>query len=93
MNRVAFRNHNLIRDAVPDRRLGICDMDLIICRNVFIYFNQEAVSHTVQKLAQALRWGGYLMAGHNELYGARLGELQARVYPGSVIYQHINEPE
>ena len=46
--------------------MGIHDMDLILCRNVFIYFEREAVSAVLRKFAQTLRDGGYLMTGHSE---------------------------
>ncbi|MBI3921511.1 MAG: protein-glutamate O-methyltransferase CheR, partial [Armatimonadetes bacterium] len=47
---VTFRLGNLLSDPFPNRTLGICDMDLILCRNVFIYFDRGAVTEVVRKL-------------------------------------------
>jgi len=58
--RVQFRRHNLLADPYP---IG---MDLILCRNVVIYFT-PAVKHEVQqRLARSLRPGGVLFVGGTE---------------------------
>ena len=56
-SRVTFRVANLLSE--PDAQLH--DMDLILCRNVFIYFDPAAVSAVANRLAGGLRAGGYLM--------------------------------
>lgn len=40
--------------------------DLILCRNVMIYFNQETQRTIVENFAQRLRPDGYLFIGHSE---------------------------
>ncbi len=49
------------------RKTGILgEFDLIFCRNVIIYFDQEAKKKAVDVLYGCLRKGGYLLLGHAE---------------------------
>lgn len=57
---VTFRRHDLLRDPYP---LG---MDLILCRNVVIYFTPEAKQRVQEALARSLRPGGLLFVGATE---------------------------
>lgn len=62
-------------------------MDLILCRNVFLYFERETIAGVVAKFCDTLTEGGYLMTGHHELHGQPLGRLHTRVFPEALIYQ------
>lgn len=86
---VTFRTGNLIADAYPEPEIH--DIDLILCRNVFIYFNRDVVSAVVRKFVNTLREGGYLMTGHAETDISRNGGLKPKVFPESVIYQKSSE--
>jgi chemotaxis protein methyltransferase CheR len=88
---VTFRQGNLFKDEFPNAASSLSNIDLILCRNVFIYFKWSAVSVVLDKFARTLRNGGYLMTGHGELNAQDRGQLQARELPGSVIYQRISE--
>ena len=57
---VTFRRHNLLAD--PYER----GFDLILCRNVVIYFTEEAKAHITHGFAQALRPDGILFIGATE---------------------------
>ncbi|MGV3720316.1 MAG: CheR family methyltransferase, partial [Actinomycetota bacterium] len=70
-----FRLGNLVDDQFPDARSEIREMDLIVCRNVFIYFSRPAVAKVVAKMAATLRQGGFLVTGHTELHGVPLPQL------------------
>jgi len=83
--RVTFRVANLLSE--PDAR----DMDLILCRNVLIYFDPAAVSAAADRLAGALRAGGYLMTAHTELIGHTPSGLEARLFAEGVVYQRGTE--
>ncbi len=87
---VTFGLCNLVGDPFPGAALGLHDMDLILCRNVFIYFDPGSVSAVLRKFARTLRDGGYLMTGHTETYGQSMEPLQARMFPESVIYQRVS---
>lgn len=57
--RVDFVQHNLLDPLPPDRG----QFDLILCRNVLIYFTPEAVRRAAEALTAALAPGGWLLLG------------------------------
>jgi len=63
---VRFERHNMLTllDATP--ALDWADLDLILCRNVLIYFRQDMATAMVGALAARLRPDGYLLVGHAE---------------------------
>jgi chemotaxis protein methyltransferase CheR len=58
---VRYRRHNLARDPLPP--LGEPGFDLIICRNVLIYFEASAAERVLERLDHSLRPGGKLLLG------------------------------
>jgi|SRR5690625_3326261 len=58
---VTFKKHNLLADRYPK------NMDLIVCRNVLIYFTDEAKERVYQKFSHALGRNGVLFVGSTEL--------------------------
>lgn len=84
---VTFQPSNLVQDSYPDPIRLLDQMDLIVCRNVFIYFQPEAIAHVLQKFYATLSPLGYLLTGHTELQGVNLGNFQIRSFAESVIYQ------
>lgn len=90
---VTFRVSNLVSEPFPDSasELGfgseLHGMDLILCRNVFIYFDPAAVSAVTAKFAATLRVGGYLMTAHTELIGHTVQGLESRLFVEGVVYQ------
>ena len=58
--RVEFKQHNLIKDPFFNQ------CDFIICRNVLIYFTEEAKDDVFRKFAASLKTGGYLFIGSTE---------------------------
>jgi chemotaxis protein methyltransferase CheR len=69
MDRVLFRQINLLGD------YGFREtFEVIFCRNVMIYFDRPTQEQLVQRLAQFLVPGGYLLIGHSEsLHGLNIG--------------------
>ncbi len=58
--RITFKKHNLLRDPY------LTEQDLIVCRNVLIYFTDEAKWQVYQKFAHSLNPGGVLFVGSTE---------------------------
>ena len=58
---VIFGRHDLLDDAPISR------VDLLLCRNTLMYFNQEAQERIVSRFHFALREGGYLVLGKAEM--------------------------
>ena len=84
---VTFRYGNLVEEGFFKASDGIEQFDLILCRNVFVYFTAEAIALVLQKFDKALRAGGYLMTAHAELHGQKLDNFETLILPQSVIYQ------
>jgi two-component system, chemotaxis family, CheB/CheR fusion protein len=61
---VLFARHNLLDDA------PFTKMDLVVCRNVLIYFQAEAQERVMRRLQYALNPGGLLFLGSSESLGA-----------------------
>ncbi|WP_049923770.1 CheR family methyltransferase [Halopiger djelfimassiliensis] len=57
---VTFQRHDLIND---DPKSGF---DLVVCRNLFIYIDNEYKQSMLRTIAQSLRPGGYLVIGKAE---------------------------
>jgi len=89
--RVTFRVSNLVGEPFPGSELY--GMDIILCRNVFIYFEPAAVFAVATKFAATLREGGYLLTAHTELIGHSVRELESRMFAEGVVYQrHAQVP-
>lgn len=62
------------------------NLDLILCRNVMIYFSKEAQQRIYMNFYQALKDGGYLVTGKSELLTGEPAQrfvsidIEARVY-------------
>jgi len=68
-----FRVKPLLKEVVQFRRVNLVEpfafkraFDLILCRNVMIYFDRGTQASLVNKFYDALRGGGYLFVGHSE---------------------------
>lgn len=59
-SRVEFKEHNLLKDTYPT------DCHLIVCRNVLIYFTEEAKDEVFRKFQKCLKPGGFLFIGSTE---------------------------
>ena len=57
---VKFCQHNLLKDRYPK------ECDLIVCRNVMIYFTEEAKKEIYQKFNASLKKDGLLFVGSTE---------------------------
>lgn len=57
---VEFKQGNLLADKYPS------NLDLILCRNVVIYFTDEAKMDIYKKFNASLKTGGYLFVGSTE---------------------------
>jgi len=65
VQRVNFFYFNL---ASPDyqQHSALSDIDVILCRNVFIYFSADTIAHISRQLYASLAEGGYLILGPSD---------------------------
>ena len=71
ISNVRFNYHNLVTDPFLNK------YDLIFCRNVMIYFDQQMKNKLLEKFYQALNPGGYLIIG---FYDSLLPESERSKY-------------
>jgi len=57
---VSFKRHDLILDNYDS------NFDVIVCRNVVIYFNQDVKDKIYDKFSKSLKKGGILFVGATE---------------------------
>lgn len=79
-NMVIFGEHDLGQRAPFPR------MDMVVCRNVLIYFTSDLQKRTLQAFAFSLRDGGYLVLGNAETAGA-LGAYFSLIHPHFRVYR------
>jgi chemotaxis protein methyltransferase CheR len=60
-SQVTFRKHNLLESAEALGRF-----DVVLCRNVLIYFDAPTRAGTLNRVADAMNPGGYLILGASE---------------------------
>ena len=63
---VRFEYLNLQTDPFPAANNATRDIDLLLCRNVLIYFELETIRRIIEKFSQVLRPQGFLFMGHAE---------------------------
>jgi chemotaxis protein methyltransferase CheR len=77
---VHFQRHNLLAEPAPG------EFDLVVCRNVLIYFEPDTAAHVLERLVEAVRPGGHLVLGPVELpLAARLALEWVGVYGASIL--------
>ena len=70
-----------------DRCLGRQPVDVIFCRNVLIYFDDDSIRRGVEGFADVLAPDGYLFLGHSESLSRITSRYAPVRYPGSIIYR------
>ncbi|MBI3585029.1 MAG: hypothetical protein HY096_13925 [Nitrospinae bacterium] len=90
---VQFIHHNLISDNPPSNGNGDDEkFDIIICRNVTIYFKKETTMGLALNFYNSLKNGGYLVVGHAEYSADNYSKFISRVFPNGIVYQKsVNE--
>jgi len=79
-NNVLFKKHNLVTDPMNDR------FDIVLCRNVMIYFDDKLKKRVLDMLNGSLKDDGYLIIGYYDImpdYGKTLFDLydvKTRIY-------------
>lgn len=81
---VVFTAANLIdRGSMKDH--GV--FDIIFCRNVLIYFDDDSRSRAVNHLHDSLAPGGFICLGHTESMSRISDRFAIRRFPDAIVYQ------
>ena len=84
---IRYARIDIIHDTLPGLAAGPSDIDLILCRNVFIYFQPHAIGAAAAKLAACMRAGAVLMTAHGELRQHCPASLTLEMHAESAIYR------
>ncbi len=84
---VTFQHLNLATDRYPDPGRGLADFDLILCRNVLIYFDAETAHQVVQRLYDCLAEGGWLLVSAVEAMPPYYDRFQRIRLGGATVYR------
>jgi chemotaxis protein methyltransferase CheR len=84
MRNVVFSQHNLVTDG------SFAEFNVILCRNVMIYFNRKLQEHVHGLFYQSLVRLGVLVLGHKEsLRTSRYESLYEAIDPRQKIYRRL----
>jgi chemotaxis protein methyltransferase CheR len=84
---VSFEYHNLATDPFPGERDEESGFDLIVCRNVTIYFDTEVTNKIVERFYHSLNPGGWLLVGHTEPNAETFRAFRSVSADGATLYQ------
>ncbi|MEX0713449.1 MAG: protein-glutamate O-methyltransferase CheR [Pirellulales bacterium] len=84
---VSFQYHNLVQHPFPSLLNNLSAFDLILCRNVMIYFQRDIVSRIIEQFHECLAEGGWLLVGHAESCVQLFRPFRTLNVPGAVLYQ------
>ncbi len=91
---VAFAPLNLAAEDYPSLQSGTMSLDLILCRNVTIYFDQPTTREIVERFHYSLNDDGWLVVGHAEPSSAVYDDLfMPRNFGNTVLYQKRAAPQ
>ena len=85
--RVTFAYLNLAGANYPSPLTNTTHMDLILCRNVLIYFPPATTQHVVHRLYDALAEDGWLIVGHAEPSQEVFHRFVSCNFPDTVVYR------
>ena len=91
-NQVKFELYNLVEPPSGALLEQKGQYDLILCRNVTIYFRPEVAQAVYRHLASRLSPGGYLMLGPSDPPPIALEGLEQKSAPGALYWQKPLEP-
>jgi chemotaxis protein methyltransferase CheR len=84
---VRFSQLNLVESTYPSFVNNTNDMDVIFCRNVFIYFSPDHIYSAVANFHRALVDGGWLIVSPSETAYLPPSLFVSHSFPGTIIHQ------
>jgi chemotaxis protein methyltransferase CheR len=84
---VTFGHLNLVGDIYPAFESNTNAMDIILCRNVLMYFEHEQIVQVVRNLHHALVDGGWLIVSATEAGMGAFSEFTPVRFPSTTFYR------
>lgn len=86
-HRVSFEYLNLAHDSYPSFATETWGMDLILCRNVLIYFEAKVIADVAARFFQCLSPGGVLIPGPSDPMLADFAPFEVELTKSGIIYR------
>lgn len=86
---VRFAQHNLVADASPTPASGF---DMILCRNVTIYFGPDTTQRLYRRFVEALAPDGWLLLGPSDATPEAATSLTPVYLDGAILWQRGARP-
>jgi chemotaxis protein methyltransferase CheR len=87
-----FVHHNLISEEYPSFHKNIFGFDIILCRNVMIYFDDRTNADLARKLDSVLVEGGWLLTAPADFNPHLFPIFQTEGGPGGIVYRKKGVP-
>jgi chemotaxis protein methyltransferase CheR len=84
---ISFQYHNLVEDQAPSLVNNLTAFDLIVCRNVTIYFAPDLAHRMIQRFHDCLVGGAWLLVGPTEPNMTSFTSFCAVNAPGVTLYR------
>jgi chemotaxis protein methyltransferase CheR len=85
---VSFEYLNLVLGPYPSIATGTWGMDLVLCRNVAIYFTADVALRVTRQLVDSLAAGGWLILGPSDpMLPSDERDIESVVTPGGIFYR------
>jgi chemotaxis protein methyltransferase CheR len=89
---ISFQYHNLVEDHFPSLVHNLSAFDLIVCRNVMIYFGPELMQRMIHQFYESLVPGAWLLVGPTEPNMRSFTSFHTVNAPGVTLYQKPGHP-
>lgn len=85
---IDFELHNLAIDPFPSVQRLINDFDIILCRNVLIYFDKQVAARILDRFGRTLALGGWLLLGPTDPFHLAARRMHAAGPASAFAYRH-----
>jgi len=89
---VEFAQLNLVADDYPSAATDTHEQDIVLCRNVLIYFDMPVVAQITTRLLAALAPEGWLICGASDPMLVGLVPCEGVMTPGGMAYRRADRP-
>ena len=91
---VKFSYHNLAEDTYPSLLNDTNAMDIILCRNVLMYFTPDRTRKVIRRLYRSLVNGGWLVTSPSEVHNMLFSQFTTVNFPDAILYRkEIGKPK
>lgn len=88
---VTFAPLNLAEDIYPSLITNTTGMDMILCRNVLMYFSREIAQRVGQRFRKSLINQGWLLVGASELSHTTFDQFESVSFTDAIVYRRVDE--